>query len=233
MGYAISYNPIDGLTLPKQSKQEKFKGTAYTVDQAKKLLAVIEGNELIYPAIILGLCYGLRKSKVLGLRWCDIDFDTNDMRIRNTVVRMKTPIEHEMTKSAASKRTLKLVPGTKNYLQQLHKEQMDRALLFRKEYKTTNHVCVWPDGRPFSPNLISSRFKMLLNRHDFPIIRFHDLRHTAGSLLISQGMSIKQVQEFLGHEQASTTLDIYTHIDNQAKIETANAMGKALNLEMF
>ncbi|WP_455492424.1 tyrosine-type recombinase/integrase [Butyricicoccus sp.] len=61
-------------------------------------------------------------------------------------------------------------------------------------------------------------------------MRFHDLRHTAGSLLLAQGVNIKQIQEFLGHSDVTTTLNIYTHTDEEAKKETAAAMGKVLKL---
>ena len=67
-------------------------------------------------------------------------------------------------------------------------------------------------------------------KYGLPEIRFHDLRHTAGSLLLAQGVNIKQIQEFLGHSDVTTTLNIYTHTDEEAKKETAAAMGKALNL---
>ena len=67
-------------------------------------------------------------------------------------------------------------------------------------------------------------------KYDLPEIRFHDLRHTAGSLLLAQGVNIKQIQEFLGHSDVTTTLNTYTHTDEEAKKETAAAMGKVLNL---
>lgn len=70
----------------------------------------------------------------------------------------------------------------------------------------------------------------LSEKYSLPEIRFHDLRHTAGSLLLAQGVNIKQIQEFLGHSDVTTTLNIYTHTDEEAKKETAAAMGKALNL---
>ena len=87
----IPYNPADRATLPSK---ERFVGKAYTVDQANRLLSVIN-NEAMKPAIILSLYYGLRRSEVLGLRWKDIDFDSNTITIRNTVVKVLTVIEHE------------------------------------------------------------------------------------------------------------------------------------------
>ena len=67
-------------------------------------------------------------------------------------------------------------------------------------------------------------------KYDLPEIRFHDLRHTAGSLLLAQGVNIKQIQEFLDHSDVTTTLNIYMHTDEEAKKETAAAMGKVLKL---
>ena len=63
-------------------------------------------------------------------------------------------------------------------------------------------------------------------KYDLPEIRFHDLRHTAGSLLLAQGVNIKQIQEFLGHADVTTTLNIYTHTDEEAKKETADRNGE-------
>ena len=108
----IPYNPADRATLPKK---KKFIGSAYSVAQANALLKVIDG-EPIKPAIILGLFYGLRRSEVLGLRWGDIDFQAGTIHIRNTVVKTKTRVEAEQTKSQASTRTLFIIPETRNYL---------------------------------------------------------------------------------------------------------------------
>ena len=80
-------------------------------------------GDILEPAVILGLCYGLRRSEVLGLRWSDIDFDAGTLSIQNTVTRMKTLLEHEETKSAASKRLLYLMSDTIPYLRRLHTEQ--------------------------------------------------------------------------------------------------------------
>jgi integrase len=143
---------------------------------------------------------------------------------------MKTRIEHEQTKSLASKRTIFLIPSTIPYLQKLYQEQLERRELLGDAYIDTDHICVWPDGRPLSPDYVSQHFKLILQKNNLPHIRFHDLRHTAGSLLLSNGLNIKQVQEFLGHEKSTTTLDIYMHIDCQAKQETAFAMEEALPL---
>ena len=220
----IPYNPADRANLPKK---KKFVGKAYSIDKALEMLDVFV-NEPIEPVVILGLFYGLRRSEALGLRWQDIDFDQGKIFIRNTVVRYRTVVEEEQTKSEASCRTLFIIPETQEYLIGLHKKQMEQQLLLGSQYHNSDHVCKWNDGRPFKVNYVSKRFSDILKRNHLPHIRFHDLRHTAGSLLLESGLSIKQIQEYLGHEQASTTLDIYGHLSIEGKKESANAMGRIL-----
>ena len=221
----IPYNPVDGATLPKR---KRYRGKAYTVDQANALMSAIGASDVIKPAIVLGLFYGLRRSEVCGLRWRDIDFKAGKIYIRNTVVRMTSLIEGEQTKSEASTRTLYFIPETKDYFLNLYRLQKENCLLLGNVTDFNQHVCVWDDGSPLLPAYVSRRFKKVLVKNGLPIIRFHDLRHTAGSLLLSKGVSIKQVQEFLGHELASTTLDIYGHVYDESKQETANVMGGLL-----
>ena len=222
----IPYNPADRATLPAK---EKFVGKAYTAEQANTLLQVI-GDDPMKPAIILGLFYGLRRSEVLGLRWRDIDFQAGTIRICNTVVKMKTRVEAEQTKSRASNRTLYIIPETKEYLLNLKQLQEERRLLLGNAYHDSDNVCVWGDGRPLSTDYITQRFPQILNKHGLPRIRFHELRHTAGSLLLEKGLSAKQIQEYLGHEKVSTTLDIYGHLSAEGKKEAAVTIGGLLSL---
>jgi integrase len=224
----IPYNPADRATLPTL---ERFVGKAYTLEQANTLLSVTD-NDPLKPAIILGLFYGLRRSEILGLRWRDIDFKANTIRICNTVVKTKTIIEAERTKSKASKRTLHIIPETKEYLMSLQRRQTENRLLIGSSYNVNDHVCVWDDGKPFIPDYISQRFAKILKKHDLPHIRFHELRHTAGSLLLERGLTAKQIQEYLGHERVATTLDIYGHLSVEGKKEAANTMGKLLAFGM-
>ena len=97
-------------------------------------------------------------------------------------------------------------------------------------YKDSGRVCVWDDGTPFKPDYISQHFALLLKKHNLPHIRYHDLRHTAGSILLNQGLSPKQIQEYLGHEQIATTLEIYAHLDAAGKKVAAHTIGGLLEM---
>jgi integrase len=223
----IAFNPVDRATLPTC---ERFTGKAYSVEQANHLLKVVENNP-IKPAIILGLFYGLRRSEILGLRWRDIDFNADTIIIRNTVVQVKTLIEHERTKSRASKRTLYIIPETRDYLLRLKQHQEENRKLLGAAYMVNDHVYARVNGTQIKPDYLSQSFARLLKKHNMPKIRFHELRHTAGSLLLNKGLSIKQIQEYLGHEQISTTLDIYGHLSVEGKKEAANTIGGILAVE--
>ena len=146
------------------------------------------------------------------------------VHIRNTVVRFATTSEQEKTKSKASKRDLFMPNALKEFLQTVWDRQEEERKLVGRAYSDTEHICQWADGTVFEPSYVSHRFAKLLKKNDLPHIRFHDLRHTAGSMLVNQGHTIKQVQEFLGHEKASTTLDIYTHVSMEGKKDTADVL---------
>ena len=222
----IAYNPADRATLPTK---ERFISKAYTLEQANTLLGVID-NDPMKMAIILALFYGLRRSEVLGLRWKDIDFNANTISIRNTVVKTITIVEHEKTKSRASNRTLFIIPETRDYLLSLQRKQEENRLFMGSAYNDNGHVCVWADGRAFKPDYISQHFALILKKHGLPHIRFHELRHTAGSVLLNNGQSAKQIQEYLGHEKVSTTLDIYGHLSPEGKREASVTIGGLLVL---
>ena len=207
----IQYNPCEGVTLSRSD--HIFKGSAYEASQARRLLEAVRGDP-IEPAVYLGLYLGLRRSEVVGLRWQDVDFERNTVHICNTVVRFATISEQEKTKTKASRRDLYLPFALTVYLMNLE--------------RAGSYICQWPDGRQYQPDYVSHRFRKVLEKNRLPVIRFHDLRHTAGSLLINSGQSVKQVQEFLGHEKASTTLDIYTHLSVNNKRDTADALNHIL-----
>ena len=222
----LTFNPCANITV-KDNSDEHFEGTAYDVPTAKKLLEAIKGDP-IEPAVYLGLFLGLRRSEAVGLRWKDVDMENGIVHIRNTVVRFTTVSELEKTKSKASKRDLFMPNALKEYLQTVWDRQEAERKLVGRTYSDCEHICQWPDGTVFKPEYVSHRFTKLLERNDLPKIRFHDLRHTAGSILINSGHTVKQVQEFLGHEKASTTLDIYTHVSMEGKKDTAEMMDHLL-----
>ena len=222
----IPSNPAERATRPKRNR---YEGKAYTAKQAQKLLAVIQGRS-IEAVVKLALFYGLRRSEAIGLRWRDIDFETDTILICNTIVSQDTVVEQELTKTRSSRRTLHIPADVKTYLLDLKAEQDKRRRRMGRGYHPGDYVCCQEDGNPFNPNYVTIRFKQILEEEGLPPIRFHDLRHTAASLLIEQGVMLVQVSKLLGHEKISTTVDIYGHLSKESKKESVEAMGKLLTI---
>jgi integrase len=207
----IAANPYDKVTLPRKKKGSRFRGNAYSLEEVKRMITSIPEDDPLRPAVILGTFYGLRRSEVLGLRWKDINFINKTIFIQNTVTQVVSVHECEETKNECSTRTLAIIPGTEKYFRELMAMQKEWLYDAGEPFSLENPICIWPDGSRLKPSYISNHFRLLLEKNNLRKIRFHDLRHTAGSLLLDSGVDIKTIQEFLGHSQASTTLNIYLH----------------------
>ena len=97
-------------------------------------------------------------------------------------------------------------------------------------YTDTDYIYVNDLGVPYKPNFVTQHFRILLQNNGLRIIRFHDLRHTCASLLLKNGVSMKDIQEWLGHSDFSTTANIYAHLDYSSKLTSADAMLGGLGL---
>lgn len=220
----ITVNFADYVELPKA---EKFEGKSYSAEQVSALLSAVEQEgEPIRSAVTLAVCYGLRREEICGLRWKDIDFDAGELFIRNTVTQNGAlRIEAERTKSDKSRRVIDLIESTVPYLVSLKEAQMRSGLVLDK-------VCVWPDGREVRPDYITSKTRKVMKEYGLERIRVHDLRHTAASLLATKARP-KQVQDFLGHEDISTTMNIYTHLQDEDRKATSCIMDSILKNSVF
>jgi len=165
----IPANFTDYVEFPKA---KKFKGKSYSEDQVAALLdAVAQEGEPIRAAVTLAVCYGLRRSELLGLRWEDIDFEAKTLCVRNTVTKYRDlVIEAEQTKTEKSQRTIDLIESTIPYLSALKQTQERDGLALDK-------VCTWPDGRPVRPDYITARTRRIMEKYGLEHIRVHDLRH--------------------------------------------------------
>ena len=130
------------------------------------------------------------------------------------------------TKTKSSCRTLPLIPACEQMLKKMQKEQELNRKVCGKDYCTDylDYIYVNPMGRRILPNFLSQHFPEFLTAHDMKRIRFHDLRHSCASLLYANGVSLKEIQEWLGHSDISTTSKIYTHLDFSSKVSSANAI---------
>ena len=138
----------------------------------------------------------------------------------------------DVMKNKTSCRTLPLIPAVEEeLLKQKEKQQLYRKL-FKKSYSTEylDFVCTDQEGKLIRPNFVTEHFDWLLTKYGLKHIRFHDLRHSCASLLLKEGVPMKQIQEWLGHSDISTTANIYAHLDSQSKNLSARTMANTLTL---
>ena len=228
----IETNPADKVERPKKNV---FVGSFYDSDEVEKLFIAAKSTRLEIP-IFLGAFYGLRRSEVLGLRWNAIDFNSNTITIKHTVTSCNIDGKHvqiaqDTTKTKSSMRTLPLVSAFREKLLALKEEQTECKRLCGKCYdkRYLDYICIDEMGTLISPHYLTSAFPKLLEKNSLRKIRFHDLRHSCASLLLANGVPMKQIQEWLGHSDFSTTANVYAHLDYNSKLSSADAMVSGLS----
>ena len=223
----IRANPVDLVDRPKK---EVFRGAFYGDEEIRELFEVAKGTKLELP-IVLASFYGFRRSEIVGLKWDAFDFKENTITIKHTLTccnvdGKRTLVASDTTKTKSSMRTLPLVPQFREMLLERYSYQEECKRVcgkcYNKEY--LDYVCVDEMGNLLNPDYITQCFSRLLEKNELRHIRFHDLRHTCASMLLKNGVPMKQIQEWLGHSDFSTTANIYAHLDYTAKLNSAQAM---------
>ena len=223
----ISNNPADRVERPKQ---EKFQGSFYSSEELNDLFDAVAGTRLEL-AVLLGAFYGLRRSEIVGLKWDAIDFKKNTITINHTVTSCNLDgkcvvLAKDTTKTKSSRRTLPLVPFFRDKLLNIKSQQEANKKLCGRSYNKDylDYIYVDEIGDRIKPNYITGQFPKLLEKQGFRRIRFHDLRHSCASLLLASGVPMKNIQEWLGHSDFSTTANIYAHLAYSSKLTSASAM---------
>ena len=169
------------------------------------------------------------------MKWSAIDFDNDTITIQHTVTMCNLDGKHvqiaqDTTKTKSSMRTLPLVPVFKAKLEKLREDQKEYMRVCGKCYdkRYLDYICVDEMGTLISPHYLTSAFPKLLEKNGLRKIRYHDLRHSCASLLLANGVPMKQIQEWLGHSDFSTTANVYAHLDYNSKLSSADAMVNGL-----
>jgi integrase len=218
----IPYNPAYRVELPKINR---YVGSFYNPDETQQLLDACKGD-VLEPAIILTAFYGLRRSEVLGLKWSAIDYSAKSIRVQHTIVKMQKSryLAKDRTKNESSLRTMPLIPVVADYLKKLKAQQDENKRLQPNDYVDSEYICVYLNGELFKPDFVSQHFNIFLKKKGLRVIRFHDLRHSAATNLLAAGLSMKEIQEWLGHSDIGTTMNIYAHFDMEMKRNIANKL---------
>ncbi len=229
----ILFNPADRVSIPRN---RQYIPDYYTAEELQKLFACIRGDEM--ELLIRMVCfYGMRKSEAIGLKWSAINFEDNSFVIRHVVTKAridgkKVVIRKDRPKRKASYRTMPLIDVFRDDLLALKRQQEENRRICGRSYNKADEDYVFVDslGYIFDPERVSRHFKAILKKNGLKEIRFHDTRHSSGSALCQLGVNMKEIQEWLGHSDFSTTANIYSHLRSDTKINTAAAMMSSLGM---
>lgn len=221
--YPLAYAAVRATKLPKIEKTHKQDIQALTPEQARVFLAAVEQHRLkaLYWTALL---MGLRRGELLGLRLSDVDLESRTISITGAAQQQKGKgMVRVPTKTSASEAPIPipdvLVPVLREHLAMLEDE--------RTFSKWREHGVLFPTtlGTTIGERYLSNHYKKILKANDLPNIRFHDLRHSCATLLISLGVHPRIVMEALRHSQISTTMNIYGHVIPEVNRDAMNQLG--------
>ncbi len=222
----VSHNATEAVDIPQLAREEV---TALSPEQARSFLEAARGDryECMY---VVAVTAGLRRGEILGLRWADVDLEAATLRVARQLQRMRDRSGLRFATPKGGKgRTISLPPRAVEALRAHRARQAEERLRAGSLYRDGNLVFATQVGTPLEPSNIDRRsFKPLLREAGLPDVRFHDLRHTCATLLLSRGVNPKFVQELLGHADVGLTLNTYSHYIPSMGDQTALAMEGAL-----
>lgn len=224
----IQYNPCKVVEHPKASKA---KMAVLSVDQVTILLNYTKESEfnIMYLPLLLAITTGMRRGEILGLTWKNIDLETGIITVENNLTRLVTgKIILTTPKTDRSMRNISMLPSTIAILNQ-YKDEMEKSKIeLGDAYNKEDYVCCWHDGSPLKPDYLTHTLSKLLVKCNLPHLRFHDLRHTHATLMLTNNINTKVVSERLGHSDITTTLDVYSHIIPGMQKEAARILDETL-----
>jgi integrase len=216
----VARNVSDKVDLPPM---ERYEIQPLAPEQAQLLLEKVSKHRL-GALLTLALTTGMRQGELLALRWQDIDLKLGELQVRRSVrYRGKRGFIEGKPKTEGSMRRLTLPGFVVEALKQHRASQLEERLQAGASWIERDLVFCRPNGDYIKSITLYRQFLRVVEEAGLPRIRFHDLRHTAATLLLSMGVEMKVIQDILGHSDMGTTANIYSHVLPAMRQE---AMGK-------
>jgi integrase len=204
----VARNACNGATAPRPSRGEV---TALSAEQLGVLIAGTRNDRFGALWILLGMS-GPRIGEALALKWEDVDFESKRLQIRRSLQRQKVNgLVLTDTKNKRSRRTIELGQLTCDALHEHYERQVVERSIADGNWQDNGLLFCTAWGTPLDRGRVHLNWKAALKKVGLEDVRLHDLRHTAASLMLREGVHPKIVQEMLGHSSISITLDTYSH----------------------
>ena len=220
-GY-IKNNPADSTVLPRITRRD-----IKPLDEAQisTFLKAIQGHEYC-DLFTVTLFTGMREGEALGLLWDCVDLENGTLKVDKQLQLIRgTKGQYQMVPTKNSKsRTITLAPSVVKILRNVKHKQLKNKMLYGSAWENSGFVFTNKLGHHLFASTVYKSFKRFMEEIGSPETRFHDLRHSYAVASIRSGDDIKTVQDNLGHATAAFTLDVYGHVTQQMKQESANRM---------
>ena len=226
VGY-LKTNPADACELPRVEKTEI---KPLDSEDIKKLLNAAKGHQF-ESVYVVTLFTGMREGEVLGLTWDCVDFAAGTITVKQQLQRVRGEGVYQLVTTKNSKsRLITPAPSVMSILRQQRVKQMEWQLKSYGAWSNPLHLVFTNEiGRNLSPQTVYLHFKKLAESIGLPSARFHDLRHSYAVAALQAGDDVKTVQETLGHHTAAFTLDVYGHVTERMRHESAARMEQFIN----
>ncbi|MFP7295816.1 tyrosine-type recombinase/integrase [Neobacillus niacini] len=221
----IPINPAKKIVLPKKKSSTEI--TVWNEDQLKAFLGVAK-HERTYNIFVLAIFTGMRQGELLGLSWKDVDLDGRTLKVTQT---LKGDAK-EIMKGAKSKTSIRTIPLNEfsiNALKEQKRLQEKEKNEIGIAYNQENLVFCSEVGTPIHRSNLRRVYNRLIKEANVPKIRFHDLRHSHATYLLSKGVNIKVISERLGHSDIKITLNTYSHVGESMQKEVIEKLDHLIN----
>ena len=221
-GY-IKQNPIHKIKIPKDNTTNKQE--VYTIEEIKKLQKAVKNTDMELPVALLFDCL-MRRGELLGLKYSDINFGTSTVTICHSLVESedsKVAILKDC-KTDSSHRKIVVSDYTMKLLKKQRAIYKANKLRLGKDFHDTNYVVCQENGQCFLPKSFTRKWARTLEIYNLRHIRLHDTRHSAISLLLSEGVPVHIVQQRAGHKDPQITLAVYSHVAKDKQNMVAEKM---------
>lgn len=205
----LGRNPCDLVDPPRVNRPQP---RAFTATEVAQLLAACADDSL-GPLVTVAVLTGLRQGELLALQWSDIDWERGELSVVRSLQRVRGQgLVVVPPKTATSRRRVPLPPLALEALRVQRRRQLEQRLAAGPAWADGDWVFTTSLGAPLDPAETTRRFQALLARVGLRRVRFHDLRHTVATLLLTDGVHPKVVASLLGHSTIQITLDTYSHV---------------------
>jgi integrase len=227
MDLGLVHRNVAQLVKPIPIAKEEV--VPFSEEEMRRILVVVSGDRLgVYVKVAVAI--GLRPGEGRALRWPDLDLDGEypSLQVRQAFSRAPGGEQLGPPKTPRSRRQIPLPEELVDVLRQHRRLQLEERLKAGPAWQDGGFVFTTPDGRPLTDSTLRRWFASVSKRAGVDGHRLYDLRHTAASLLLAQGVHPRVVMEILGHSTYRLTMDTYAHVMPAAEREAAEAMGRAL-----